>query len=245
MASSRSLPAPTTAMSFFSQYLMESSRPLSPMSPAWLLAMVTTLMPLSAMAGARSGLPLMTTSFQPCASPPVVSGLSRFTKPKSLFSNVGAMLLKRSLPMPATTPLTPNPPMTSPPAVTEKVGAAVGVGLGDGLGEGSAAGEVDGAGDAATLAAGPACSAVASPPPNGPQPAAAATPAAPATMMPSTMRKTRPPPRRLRRRPPPPAVARRAAAAGRRVHGPGVRAPSRRGRRCTACRVGAACSCAT
>ena len=142
-------------MSFFSQYSMLSSRPLSPMSPAWLLAMVTTLMPLSAMAGARSGLPLMTTSFQPCASPPVVSGLSRFTKPKSLFSNVGAMLLKRSLPMLATTPLTPNPPMTSPPAVTEKVGAAVGVGLGDGVGEGSAAGEADGAGDAATLAAGP------------------------------------------------------------------------------------------
>ena len=139
---------------------MLSSSPLSPMSPAWLLAMVTTLMPLLAIAGARSGLPLMTTSFQPWASPPVVSGLSRFTKPKSLFSNVGATLLNRSLPMLATTPLTPNPPMTSPPAVTEKVGAAVGVGLGDGVGDDSADGEAEGAGDAAVLAAGPACSAV-------------------------------------------------------------------------------------
>ena len=69
------------------------------MSPAWLLAIVTTLMPLLAMAGASAGLPLITTSFQPWASPPVVSGLSRFTKPKSLFSKVGAMLLKRLLPM--------------------------------------------------------------------------------------------------------------------------------------------------
>ena len=171
------------------------------MSPAWLLAMVTTLMPLSAIAGARSGLPLMTTSFQPCGSPAVVSGLSRFTKPKSLFSNVGAMLLNRSLPMLATTPLTPNPPMTSPPAVTEKVGAAVGVGLGDGVGEGSADGEADEAGDAAVVAAGPACSAVSPSPLNGPQPATAATPTAPAMMMPSRMRRTRPPPRRLRRAP--------------------------------------------
>ena len=126
------------------------------MSPAWLLAMVTTLMPLLAIAGARSGLPLMTTSFQPCGSPPEVRGLSRFTNPKSLFSNVGAMSAKRSLPMLATTPLTPKPPMTSPPAVIEKDGETVGVSLG--LGEGSAVAEVDGAGDAATLAAGPACS---------------------------------------------------------------------------------------
>ena len=203
IASSRSLPAPTTAMSFFSQYLMLSSNPLSPMSPAWLLAWVTTLMPLAAIAGARSGLPLMTTSFQPCASPPVVSGLSRLTKPKSLFSKVGAMLLKRPLPMEATTPLTPKPPMTSPPAVTENSGAALGVGLGEGAGEASAAagGETEAAGVLAADA--PAVGSPAAavlPPPKGPRPVAAATPTAAAMMMRSTMSRTSPPPRRLRRR---------------------------------------------
>ena len=64
------MPAPTTVMPAFLQYLKLSRRPLSPMSPAWLLAMVTTLMPLLAMAGASAGLPLMMTSFQPCGSPP-------------------------------------------------------------------------------------------------------------------------------------------------------------------------------
>ena len=160
----RSLPAPTTVIPFWSQYLMLSSRPLSPMSPAWLLAMVTTLMPLLAIAGARSGLPLITTSFQPCGSPPAVSGLSRFTKPKSLFSKVGAMLLKRLLPMLPTTPLTPKPPMTSPPAVTENVGAVDGVGLGEAVAEGEgpiADDEPEGAGVAATVAAAPPPSAVA------------------------------------------------------------------------------------
>ncbi len=203
MACLRSLPAPTTAMSFCLQYLMLSRRPLSPMSPAWLLAIVTTLIPLLAIAGARSGLPLMTTSFQPWGSPPVVSGLSRLTKPKSLFSKVGAMLLKRLLPMLATTPLTPKPLIVSPPAVTEKLGAELGVGLGDDVGDGSAAdAEAAGAGVAATVAAGAPPAAVLSPLPKGPQPAAAATPAAAAKMRASTMRrKSRPPPLRLPRPP--------------------------------------------
>ena len=221
-ASLRFLPAPTTAMSFFSQYLMLSSRPLSPMSPAWLLAIVTTLMPLLAIAGARSGLPLMTTSFQPCGSPPVVSGLSRFTKPKSLFSNDGAMLLKRPLPMLATTPLTPKPPMTSPPPVTEMVGATVGVGLGDGVGE-CLGGRRGGwcRRDAAVLRPG--------------RPARRRGVARRRTVPTRPRRRRRrrgheeadddeqrrrPPPRRLRRRPPRRGAARRSPPAGRRAAGP-------------------------
>ncbi len=114
------------------------------MSPAWLLAMVTTSMPLLAMAFASAGLPLMMTSFQPCGSPPVVSGDSRFTKPWSLDSKKGAMLLNSPAPMLPTTELTPKPPMTSPPAVTvaalgDGLGVDVFVGVGLGLGDGDAA----------------------------------------------------------------------------------------------------------
>jgi len=104
-------------------------RPLSPWSPAWLLAMVTTSTPESAIASARRGSPLKTTSFQYCGSPLVVSGVSRLTKARSALVRMPVMPLKTaSPPWFAMIVRMERSPMTSPPATIVTL-VAVGVGV--------------------------------------------------------------------------------------------------------------------